>query len=643
MTTTKPKIVVFCELLDNESFCASVVRELERSYRVLPCGPGWGVEDPLDYDLDGVRFYLELDSASGAFPAPRDRLAIPCPRFAWLVDTHKKPDFHRQLSQQVDLCFFAMARWGHVLAEPRVWLPLHADPGLFFPQERERDLDLVFVGSQPWRADPLRRIAERHGLSLEVACTSGPREKTETADLYARAKLVFNRHVTNDLNFRVFEAMACGRVLLTDAQDNGQYELLRDGEHALLYKDEADLERLVLELLADPERRSRIEAAATAHFAQHHTTRARVDQLVGQVEQLLAAREGAGTGGGASAELLAPPAPSVRLLPPLEAPALEQARVAVVSVGPRPPSVSGLRYAERIADGLAAAGVDVHLLHAGRVAEGAATRIPLEAGALPSASTPTSHELLSATPGLVQLEALLAEGEWDAVVGGGPFGALIGQPVAARLGIPFVAALERCEVTLRGNRLTRDQLYRAELEHWACERAARVWCSTRADADAVRRHYRAARVDCVSAPAPPVEPCPDDAARLAALLPGAARWLWLAPDDASGPGVAETAPPGWLVLGADAWLSTPGGPRQLARDRVHGAALAALLATCEGVVAAPGDPRRGEARALGKPVLAPSASVPGPEAFAAAPAAQAGSTPAEALQAVLSAQRSEVA
>ena len=240
-------VIVFCERLDNESFCESVIRELGAFYDVRPCGPGWPAKGLADADRKDVRFYLELDAASGSFVRPErlDRLA--CPKFAWLIDTHKKPSFHAEIARDMDVTFYAHKVWGHVFRTRAAWLPLHADERIFHPVERERDLDLVFVGSQEWRADPIRRIAAKHGLKLHVSCTTGAREKSETAALYSRAKLVFNRHCANDLNFRIFEAMACGRVLLTDAQWNGQYELFQDGRHCLLYKDEPDLECLILQ------------------------------------------------------------------------------------------------------------------------------------------------------------------------------------------------------------------------------------------------------------------------------------------------------------------------------------------------------------------------------------------------------------
>ena len=43
--TEKPIVLVFCERIDNESFCESIIRELEAYYEVRPCGPNWPKKD----------------------------------------------------------------------------------------------------------------------------------------------------------------------------------------------------------------------------------------------------------------------------------------------------------------------------------------------------------------------------------------------------------------------------------------------------------------------------------------------------------------------------------------------------------------------------------------------------------------------
>lgn len=476
----KAKVAVFCERIDNESFCESIVRELSAHYDVRAYGPGWPKAELTELDREGLHFHLELDPASGNFHRPPQLDLVTAPKVAWLIDTHKKPDFHRAISRDMDLTFFAMRNWGHVLEGRTAWLPLHCDQKIFYPQERERDLDVVFVGSYGWRAEPVLRIAKKHGLRVHVECTTGEREKTKTAELYARAKLVFNRHVTNDLNFRVFEAAACGRVLLTDAQPNGQYDLFVDGKHVVYYKDEQDLERLMLELLGDRAKRAQIERDAATTSRAEHTTRARVKQLRDAVETFLGDQR---RSQGCAVE---------RAVVEGTSRSREKKRWLVVTSGP---------YGERVANSLRERGHDVLVASEKRSvlpAREVEGRVALEAVSLAPTFTELDRALASASPLHRRLTKVLEKrGPFDAVLAEGAWSALVAAPAAERLGLPFFLALERVEIERRRNKLTREQLNVAEVEHWAVERARAVLAPNPGIARDIERYYDASPVLCL--------------------------------------------------------------------------------------------------------------------------------------------------
>jgi glycosyltransferase involved in cell wall biosynthesis len=574
-----------------------VIRELRASYDVRPCGPNWPARDLEQVDSDGVRFYLELDPASGSFARPHGLERLSCPKFAWLIDTHKKPAFHAEIARDMDLTFYAHKVWGHVFKGASAWLPLHADEKFFHPVERARDLDVVFVGSQEWRAEPLRRIAERHGLKIEVRCTTGPREKSETAALYARAKLVFNRHCANDLNFRVFESMACGRVLLTDAQWNGQYDLFEDKEHYLLYKDERDLESLIIEYLARDEGRKRIEQGAFETARKHHTTAARVRQLVAGIEEVLAEHD-------APTQIeVADAGPPLPMQP-------KRGRW-LFFVGDEPATVERKTYAERVAGGLARSGHEVVVSRTRRRAypclvpeeSGEPAVVELDLGPIPRARTGPNHLLASAAALHMGFARVADErGLFDVIVGEGALGGLVAQPVAARLGKPFVLALRECEVAKLGNRLTREQLNIAELEHWWADRAEAVVVPSREMHEAVSSFYKTKHIIVLS-PAARVKR-PEDAQRLAQRLGLGDYVVILSPHEGEKEKSAllrGSSTKNLVIVTDDARLkSASGDVRLLSRLAPRGTALAALLAGSKAVVALErGDPRAAEACELG--------------------------------------------
>jgi len=113
-----------------------------------------------------------------------------------------------------------------------LWLPYAASESIGRDDGVERDIDIAFVG----RLSPPRVAAlDLLGRYFRVAADdSGNPSVIPT--MYSRSKMVVNFPLASDLNMRVFEAMACGALLLqhTDERlriDNGMDELMKPGIH----------------------------------------------------------------------------------------------------------------------------------------------------------------------------------------------------------------------------------------------------------------------------------------------------------------------------------------------------------------------------------------------------------------------------
>src|SRR5262249_38407084 len=128
-------------------------------------------------------------------------------------------------------------------------------------------------------------LIQRHFRNTFV----GRRYFEEMARTYSASRVVFNRGIRNDLNMRVFEALACGSLLLTnDLRDNGQEELFRDGVHLATYRDAEELLDKVRFYLKREEARERIAAAGRAAVLEQATYRHRMERLLAEVEKGLA-------------------------------------------------------------------------------------------------------------------------------------------------------------------------------------------------------------------------------------------------------------------------------------------------------------------------------------------------------------------
>ena len=111
------------------------------------------------------------------------------------------------------------------------------------------EYDIAFVGNtygdHPLYAERRRLLAllsERYKVRVEQGVYF-----RNMADVYASARVVFNRSACGDLNMRVFEAMCAGRPLVTDAVP-GLLDLFEDCKHLFVYRNDDELSRIATPL-----------------------------------------------------------------------------------------------------------------------------------------------------------------------------------------------------------------------------------------------------------------------------------------------------------------------------------------------------------------------------------------------------------
>ena len=119
------------------------------------------------------------------------------------------------------------------------------------------------------------------------------------ARIYSASRIVFNRSIGNDVNMRVFEAVACGSLLVTnDLAENGQAELFQDGVHLATYQDAEEMLEKIRHYLEHDDRREAIASAGRAEAIARHTYRHRMGRLLAEAETRLGRTVAAGVGPG---------------------------------------------------------------------------------------------------------------------------------------------------------------------------------------------------------------------------------------------------------------------------------------------------------------------------------------------------------
>ena len=230
---------------------------------------------------DGFDLYLNIDD--GLHYRLPEHLR-PCAW--WAIDTHLDFDWCRDKAQSFDRVFTAQHDGAERLQRaglPASWLPLACDPEIHRPHRLDKEWDVCFIGNllEGERADLLRLIQQHYDKTFV-----GQRYFEEMARTYSQSKTAFNRSIRNDINMRVFEAMACGTLLLTnDLFENGQPDLYQDGVHCATYRTPDELLEKLRFYLSHDVVRERVSRAGQAEVHNHHTYWHRMHLLLSDMER----------------------------------------------------------------------------------------------------------------------------------------------------------------------------------------------------------------------------------------------------------------------------------------------------------------------------------------------------------------------
>lgn len=233
----------------------------------------------------GFELYLQIDDGLD-YRLPED--LHPCAW--WAIDIHLNLTWCLAKARDFDLVFAAQRDGAEQLSKggigSAVWLPLACDPEVHRKHDVPKRFDVCFVGNvfPGPRADLLELLRRRWPNNYVGRCYFD-----EMAQTYSGSRTVFNRSVRNDVNMRVFEAVACGSLLLTnDLRDNGQDEFFRDGVELATYGDAEELLDKMAFYVAREEVREKIAAAGRQKAIGQHTYRQRMESLLALAEKGLA-------------------------------------------------------------------------------------------------------------------------------------------------------------------------------------------------------------------------------------------------------------------------------------------------------------------------------------------------------------------
>jgi spore maturation protein CgeB len=256
-------------------YCLRALGSLVRAVHFRPddlasLSPG-GFDLYLNID-DGLEYHLPASLRPSAW---------------WAIDTHINFGWCRRKALDFDFVFAAQRDGAARLEAEGIaaahWLPLACDPTVHRAFEVDKTHDIAFVGNVfPGPRAELINLLRRRFRSVFV----GRAYFEEMAKVYSAARLAFNRSIENDVNMRVFEAVACGSLLMTnDLAQNGQADLFRDGVHLATYRDADELLHKAAFYLKHDAHRERIADAGRAEAATKHTYLHRMQAVLERVSR----------------------------------------------------------------------------------------------------------------------------------------------------------------------------------------------------------------------------------------------------------------------------------------------------------------------------------------------------------------------
>src|SRR5205814_10560386 len=99
------------------------------------------------------------------------------------------------------------------------------------------------------------------------------------------SRVVLNLSISSDVNMRVFEALACGSLLVTDdLAGHGLERLFTAGQHLVVYEDFEELLEKVNYYLEHEDERERIAATGMREVVANHTYSLRMDVLLDHIK-----------------------------------------------------------------------------------------------------------------------------------------------------------------------------------------------------------------------------------------------------------------------------------------------------------------------------------------------------------------------
>jgi hypothetical protein len=203
-------------------------------------------------------------------------------KILWSIDAHcrgLKPFLDTYNNGDYDLILQATEDFVNT-KEKSVWFPNCYDDTLLKKLNVKKSIDLGFCGSMLNRAGLLEYLETKYNLQKNIFVIGN--DMVEKVNSFW---INFNINLANDINYRSFETIGCGTVLITNY--NPQYEKLGfiDEHNCLMYKTMQELEGKLKKYIRQYDKLENIITNGT-ELAKEHTFLKRAQEVTKLIEEL---------------------------------------------------------------------------------------------------------------------------------------------------------------------------------------------------------------------------------------------------------------------------------------------------------------------------------------------------------------------
>ncbi len=260
--------------------------------KVTYCGLPYKMERSgyeCDFDLSeavsnkiwDIFFYIE--EWQQGFPVGIEKL--PFPTVAYFPDAGFDIKKHLSMASFFDYVFLAqhwLLQKFQQVNKNTFYLPFACDPDRVKEISVERKIyDVAFAGALYNDRKKILSELAKHFKINDYTVNSGQLSLEDLTRLHLSSKIVFNKLPLGyqDYNLRVFDALSCGSLLLTDTPQKHRAPLFKDGEHLVSYRPKDNIIDIIKYYLSNDRKRKEISERGRKYVLKDHTYEHRVQTV----------------------------------------------------------------------------------------------------------------------------------------------------------------------------------------------------------------------------------------------------------------------------------------------------------------------------------------------------------------------------